>query len=155
MGGGIGYRFAKLAPEKARSLIIGGARARGRNPNAPNPVLELLEAGPESLLAAFERSRPTSPERREKILANDFEALIAGAKSPNPGVEDDLPNMTMPFLVYVGESDKLAPPIKVKEDIKRLPNATLVSLPGLNHVQGLARSDLVLPHIMKFLAEVS
>ena len=99
LGGGVGFGFAKLAPEKARSLIIGGAGPRGRDPNAPNQTLDLLEAGPESVLAAFEQSGPVSPEWREQILANDFEALIANRKSPRLSFEDDLPNMTMPFLV--------------------------------------------------------
>ena len=43
MGGGIGFRFAKFAAERARSLIIGGASASGHDPNAPHPVLGLLE----------------------------------------------------------------------------------------------------------------
>ena len=155
MGGVIGFRFAKLAPEKARSLIIGGAGPRRRDPNAPNPILGLLEAGPESALAFFERSVPVSPEWREQILANDHEALIASVKSPSFSVEDDLPSMTMPFLIHVGESDELASHANIKEYAKRLPNATFVSLPGLDHIQGWTRSDLVLPHIKKFLAQVS
>ena len=153
MGGAIGFRFAKLAPEKARSLIIGGASPKVRNRNDPDPILEMLEAGPESVLAVAEGSGPVTPERREQILANDLEALIALRKSPGLSVEDDLPGMTMPFLVYAGESDEFFP--YVKEYTKRLPNATFVSLPGLDHVQGFTRSDLVLPHIKKFLARVS
>ena len=154
MGGAIGFRFAKLAPEKARSLIIGGASPRDRNPNDPNPILEMLERGLESGLAVlFEASGPVSSEWRQRILANDLEALIASVKSPGISVEDDLPGMTMPFLVYAGESDGRYP--FIKEYATRLPDATFVSLPGLVHIQGATRSDLVLPHIKKFLARVS
>jgi len=35
-----------------------------------------------------------------------------------------------------------------------MPNATFFSLPDIGH-EALGRSDLVLPHISKFLAEVS
>jgi len=45
----------------------------------------------------------------------------------------------MPFLVYVGESDGNYP--RIKEDAKRLPNTTFVSLPGLNHIQNLEADD--------------
>ena len=35
-----------------------------------------------------------------------------------------------------------------------MPNATFVTLPGLDHYQGWLRSDLVLPHVNKFLSAV-
>ena len=35
-----------------------------------------------------------------------------------------------------------------------MPNVTFVSLPGLKHAETFFRSDLVLPHVMKFLASV-
>ena len=155
MGGGIGFRFAKFAAERARSLIIGGASASGQDPNAPHPVLGMLEAGPEAWVAVWERSGLLSPEFRDRLLANDFEALIAGVTVPQRGVEDDLPSMTMPILLYVGENDDLASPMAVQENANRLPNATFVSLPGLDHIQAETRSDLVLPHIKRFLARVS
>ena len=63
--------------------------------------------------------------------------------------------MTMLFLLYVGESDGVFPHTEVKEAASRLPNATFVSLPGLDHIQSIARSDLMLPHVKKFLAQVS
>ena len=154
MGGGIGFRFAKFAAERARSLIIGGSSASGRDPNAPHPVLGPLEAGPEAFVAWFERSGPVSTEIRDRLLANDFEALIASVIVPQLGVEDDLPSMTMPFLVYMGELDQPTY-ISAKDAAERLPNATFVSLPGLGHIQAATRSDLVLPHVKKFLARVS
>jgi hypothetical protein len=35
-----------------------------------------------------------------------------------------------------------------------MPNAAFVALDGLDHAQGLTRSDLVLPHVLEFLARV-
>jgi pimeloyl-ACP methyl ester carboxylesterase len=35
---------------------------------------------------------------------------------------------------------------------ERIPQATFVSLPGLTHVAGFVRSDLVVPHLMQFSA---
>jgi hypothetical protein len=61
--------------------------------------------------------------------------------------------MTMPCLLYAGEADGRYSGIKAC--IAHMPNTTFVSLPGLNHVETLFRSDLVLPHITQFLATVS
>jgi pimeloyl-ACP methyl ester carboxylesterase len=62
--------------------------------------------------------------------------------------------MKMPCLVYVGEDD--VPKFKkAKECVKHMTNGTFVSFPGLDHFEAQVRSDLVLPHIMKFLADNS
>ena len=60
--------------------------------------------------------------------------------------------MTLLSLIFVGEADPWYP--KAKECARLMPSATFFSLPGVGH-EALERSDLVLPHISKFLAEVS
>ena len=61
--------------------------------------------------------------------------------------------MTMPCLLFAGENDWHY--AKNKECIRSMPNVTFFSLPGLGHVDTLFRSDLVLPHVMQFLATVN
>jgi hypothetical protein len=39
--------------------------------------------------------------------------------------------------------------------MRTMPNVTFFSLPGLGHADALFRSDLVLPHVMEFLATVN
>ena len=152
-GGRIGFELAKLAPERVRSLIIGGAGVRGMNPDFAKEMIQLLEAGPEAIVAVFEQAGPISADMKARLLANDCEALIAISKSPWPDLEDDLPSMPMPFFLFAGESDPAFPTIE--EASKRLPDVTYVPLPGLDHIQAASRSDLVLPHIKEFLARVS
>jgi pimeloyl-ACP methyl ester carboxylesterase len=41
------------------------------------------------------------------------------------------------------------------ETAKRLPNCTLVTLPGLNHFSGWADTETVLPHVIAFLEKVT
>ena len=112
------------------------------------------EIDPEGIYAFWEQSVPVSSELRDQLLANDFEAFIAASKgsSMRSDLRDDLPSMTMPFLLYGGEFDGN---VEDTEYADRLPDATVVSLPGLDHIQGFRRSDLVLPHVKKFLARVS
>jgi pimeloyl-ACP methyl ester carboxylesterase len=68
-------------------------------------------------------------------------------------LEEVISTMTMPCFLYVGEDDPRFP--KVEACVKGMPNSTFVSIPGLNHAQANMRSDLVLPHIAKFLQAVS
>jgi len=61
-------------------------------------------------------------------------------------------DQSVPCLLLVGEADARYP--AVQECAKHMARATLVSLPGCNHATGFVRSDLVLPHVMRFLATV-
>ncbi len=156
-GGRTGLELAKYAPERVRSLIIGGMSPWGGSPDDPGSVgfIQLFEAGPEALVAWFEQSGPIPPERRTRLLAIDSEALIALVKNSWPALEGDLSEMTMPFLVFAGEADDNIKQQEIKEVYKNLPDATFFTLPGLNHGQTWVRSDLVLPHVKEFLARVS
>ena len=68
-----------------------------------------------------------------------------------PKGEELLPHVTLPFLIFAGETDPWCS--KAKECANLVPNATFFSLPDIGH-EALGRSDLVLPHIIKFLAEL-
>jgi pimeloyl-ACP methyl ester carboxylesterase len=70
-----------------------------------------------------------------------------------PGYEQALPTMAIPCLVYTGEADPVHP--HAQGCVRQIPNATFVLFPGLDHMQTFLRSDLVLPHVTKFLAEVN
>jgi pimeloyl-ACP methyl ester carboxylesterase len=156
MGGWIGFALAKYAPERFHSLMIGGMHPYNRDPEPLNQRVELLRKGMEAYVATMEASAgPLPPHVRALALANDAEALIAATLGvrDDPGFEDVLPTMTMPCLVYIGEAD--AAYLSAKDAVKHMPNVTLVSLPDLNHMQAFMRSDVVLPHITKFLDTVT
>jgi len=55
-------------------------------------------------------------------------------------------------LLLVGEDDARYP--AVRECAKYLAQATLVALPGLTHIESFVRSDLALPHVIRFLEGV-
>lgn len=158
MGGHIGFALAKYAPERFHSLILGGMSPYRRSEEVEefDQILQRLEAGPEAAVARQERqSGPLSPERRARLLANDHQALIASLKGSLSweSMEEVLPSMRMPCLLFAGEADAFY--AGAKEAAEHMANATFVSLPGLDHGQANQRSDLVLPHVTKFLMEVS
>ena len=153
MGGRIGFGIAMHAPHRFHSLIIGGMSPSGSGGNAlPANRVELFQQGMEAYVAHQEaQGGPLEPERRALMLANDPEALIAATTAPRgtDDMQNVLPTMTMPCLLYVGEADGFY--AGAKECIQRLPNATFVSFPGLDHGQASRAGHLVVPHVAKFL----
>jgi len=166
MGAAIGFFcLTRYALARFDSLILGGYgpyRSRmGQERQGPSPLRRAFEVGVEKGVDAYiaERERiigrPMPANWRARQRVNDFRALIAmiDAMVQWPSAEELLPRMTLPCLVYAGDRDNLYS--GAKEGASRMPNATFVSLPGLDHQQAQERIDLVLPHIKKFLAEVS
>lgn len=155
-GGRFGFAIAKYAPERFHSLIIGGQEPHQFPPEAFERFIQLYREGMEAAVALIEEGlgRKMRPEGKARILANDVEALMARLEErrDEPGMEEVLPTMTMPCLVYMGEDDDLYP--RAEEWVKQMPNVTFVSLPGLHHMTAFTRSDLVLPHVTRFLETV-
>ena len=152
MGGVIGFGIAKHAPDRFHSLIIGGMNPYVSGGESAQSRVDLLSQGIEAYLAHSEaRGEPLDPDRRAWILANDPKALIATITAPR-GLDDMakvFPTMTMPCLLYCGDADGFYP--GVKECMQHLPNATLVTFPGLGHVETVVASHMVLPHVQEFL----
>ncbi len=153
MGGWIGFALAEHAPERLHSLIIGGMHHRKLGPDCPEVVP--FSEGMEATVASWEeQSGPMDPDFKAKLLANDAEALKATVLGMvrHPGFQDVLPTMTMPCLVYVGEADPAFP--LAKDTVKHIPKVTVVWLPDLDHLEAIRRSEVVLPHIKRFLGAV-
>jgi pimeloyl-ACP methyl ester carboxylesterase len=151
MGGWIGFGMAKYAPERAQTLVIGGAHPYEDRSHAAFQHVDGTD--PDAFIAALEvvTEERVPPESRSVVLANDLQALAA-ATQVRPSLEEVLPTMAMPCMLYVGEADSRF--AAVKACATHMPNVTFVSLPGLNHAQGMVQSKVVLPHVTKFLASV-
>jgi pimeloyl-ACP methyl ester carboxylesterase len=151
-----GFELAKLNPQRVVSMILGGHGAGPKNPNDPTILQQIrgLESGQKALepiAKAFEIIG--HPELKDGVMANDPLALQALLKAPWPDIRSDLVSMKMPFLIFAGESDSYFP--ATVEAAKLLTSVTFIPFPGLDHLQAVSRSDLVLPHIKEFLAQVS
>jgi pimeloyl-ACP methyl ester carboxylesterase len=79
-------------------------------------------------------------------------ALIAVGLD-RPSIEDILPTLAVPCRIYAGDAD----PVHARAEtyVSLIPDATFVSLPGLDHWAGIYRSDLVLPHVRAFLDRIT
>lgn len=154
-GGGVHCLvLARQAKERVKSLILIGS---GPHAAGVDQIRPLFEGGPEAYVAIMEQSGPMPADRKAQIQVNDFQALIAILDSPTAVTDltDDLPGMTMPFLVLIGENDIFYPYQKEKELFSVVSDLTFIVLPGLDHFTSFVRSDMTLPHIKEFLARVS
>lgn len=153
MGGHVGFMLGALAPDRLRSLIIGGASPYGEEIDpSEDPLYQSLLLGMDVFTATFERAfGPISKGIRERWLAEDAEALAAAwlVMGVPQMVVEALPTIHVPTLLYVGTEDE---PDPVERAAKVMPDATFVALDGLNHLE--MRPDLVLPHVLGFLERV-
>ena len=150
MGGWIGFGTAKYARRRIRALVIGGQHPYARSMEPLRQIARRgLAQGSEAFVAAMEEMfGPETAQRTERLRAADLEAYLALAQD-RPGLEEILPSMDLPCCLYVGEADPIYPEVTACSQYR--PRVTCFSLPGLNHCEAYARSELVLPRVTKFL----
>jgi pimeloyl-ACP methyl ester carboxylesterase len=150
-GSFIALAMAMSAPERVRSLILGGASAKW--PGVSARALDMFAESMDAFVRFLVESAGPLLWDIQRVLANDPVAVSASLSAPRCTPSPDmLRAFDKPCLIFVGEADpRLA---DSHEMASHLSDATLATLPGLNHVQTYARSDLVLPHIRAFLAQV-
>jgi len=159
MGGGIGLGIGVYSPERFRSLIIGGWGMAETDSEVEierrKMFVDMFGEGMEATVSILVRGdRVWPPGMKEDVLRNDPEALIASySVREHVGFKDRLPLIDLPCLFYVGDQDYHYQ--KSKQTAEIIPGARFLSLPGLDHQEGLMSSEVVLPHIMEFLASIS
>lgn len=149
MGGWIGFGLAKYAPERIRTLILGGAHPYAESLQGRHTI---MDQGLDAFITACERSLGDhlTPTLRARLMTTDLRALRAQTQDRS-SIADVLPTMTMPCLLFVGESEPRLPDVQVC--LAHLPNGRFVVIPGCDHFGAWARSDLVLPHVTTFLEQ--
>ncbi|MCH7737135.1 MAG: alpha/beta fold hydrolase [Chloroflexi bacterium] len=157
MGGRIGFGLVLHAIDRLHSLIIGGMSANTPNSDTPpEDRINLLRQGMAAYVANTEANEgPMEAGRKERLLENDPEALIAATTAPRgtDGLEALLPGLNLPCLLYCGEADGFFP--GAKEAAQAIPGAVFVPLPGLDHGQASRAGEQVLPHVAEFLKDTA
>ena len=153
MGGRIGFGLVLHALDRFHSLILGGMGADTANTDTPpQDRIDLLRQGMAAYVANAEANEgPMEAGRKERLLQNDPEALIAATLAPRgtDGVEELLPGLDLPCLLYCGDADGFYPGSIAAA--QAIPGAVFVSVAGLNHGQASRAGELVLPHVTEFL----
>jgi pimeloyl-ACP methyl ester carboxylesterase len=152
MGGWIGFGLATTHPGRVRSIVITGQQPYGRP--TPQNVPDGRDV-PAYFSWFFQRIglefNKLSPEAQKPFLANDCIALAA-AQTGRPSLEARLANMTMPCLLMVGDNEPSYE--QARKCVPSIPDCTFVVMPGFDHGETFDRSDVVLPHVKRFLQRV-
>jgi pimeloyl-ACP methyl ester carboxylesterase len=142
--------MAQFAPERVDRLVIGGQHPFARSmADLRQMVRAGIDGGAAAFLAAFERVfGPAEGAFEGRLRTADLQAYLALLQDRS-GLDELLPKITAPCCLYAGELDEIYS--QARAGSKRIPGATFLSFPGLDHCQAFVRADLVLPKVMKFL----
>lgn len=155
MGGHVGFAIAHFAPDRFRSLIVGGMHPYARDAQAFRERAAALRAsGPTAIVAGWKGEGVAWPASvLSRILLNDVEALAASsiATGEAPDFGEHLREVHLPMLIYCGDRD--ASYTQAQAAVAEAPHATFVTLSGLNHGGGNL-SLTVVPYVRTFLADV-
>ncbi len=156
LGGALGWALATHAPERFHSMIINGDEPAGYDDSElTTMMLDMGADGWAKMVEDIARANDVwQPGIYNAYAGNDVEALaLAFVELSWMDATDILPDIKIPMLLLQGTND--AELDAMTEASEQIPNAKLVLLDGLDHIQGFFLSDKVLPHVTKFLEEVS
>jgi pimeloyl-ACP methyl ester carboxylesterase len=163
MGGTLGFGLAKHAPQRIRSLIVGGTSPYADTEPITNPPSPLLQAmhdgvrdGPDAVVRGVRAQfGDISPHYEARLRSLDYQAQVALLEYLQyhlPGLEDVLSTMTMPCLVYMAEEDDPGF-THVQSYVEQMPNARFFGVPG-NHVNANTNLAVIMPKVREFLAQI-
>jgi 3-oxoadipate enol-lactonase len=155
MGGYVTFALFRQSPERFTGMVLADTRpqadtADGRAARAKMRDL-LAEHGPSAvadqmipkLLAPTSRSGdPALVERtRRMIEANAVDAIdgALGALMERPDSTGDLPGISCPTLVIVGEDDEVTPQADAELMKQEIPRSLLMVIQGAGHLSNLER----------------
>jgi len=124
-------------------------------PDTPNPIMDILENGPEAWIAFWLKNVDTPLDMRKRLAANDFQALIAYRLIPDDwkdGIRGKLKDLGIPCLFLAGEKDTVV--LGAQEAAKVMPNCTFKLLPEMNHFDTFYKSGQIISVIEKFLSKL-
>ena len=148
MGARVGYELAATAPARVAALVAsGGVEGPDDDPAAWHETAAAVRSGG---LRSILGDAPSPAWLLDHLCETDDEVFARSCEdfagwSPWPL----LPRIGAPVLIVAGEHEA----DHIEAAVAALPDGESVILPGLGHIDGWARSDLVLPHVRRFLAE--
>lgn len=157
MGGVIGYTLARDAPQRLRSLAVGGTSPYPDEPSdEPSFLLQLYErAAQEGVEVLVEGIRSwagaITPQYEARLRGANVAggaALLRSAHQHPSDFTAALPSFTLPCLLYCGEDDEEYE--QMRRAASDLPHARFIGLPGMNHVRASGASAELVPELIAF-----
>jgi pimeloyl-ACP methyl ester carboxylesterase len=153
-GAWVGFGMVKFAPERLRSLVLGGMHPYVRHPEPLQRRIDRFSRTRDALSAGGHHAELIPEQVKTQFAENDIEALIAltTAIRDSEGFEDGLDSLRAPGLIYAGESDPAYP--LARQCVEGHGNLEFLSVPGLDHMEAWNHSDAVIPSVVRFLNSV-
>ena len=144
MGGRIGYWVALFHPARLRSLMV-----LGSDPYAWDltGIIEVSRG-----IADWPKEVPyITAAHRDRLVSNDIQALVASQATSYPDNSDVLKKLNIPCLILCGDRDEGIE--NARRSAAEIDNASFMAIEDCDHLESLVRSDLMLPHIRRFLTD--
>ena len=159
LGGYIAFGLSKYYPRRFLSFIIGGAYPQGFTGKAlhvQKHIRELLKNDADGLIAlSKERGDVITLEYEQMIRSMDFKAINAWVNSEDlfTKIDEHLPELETPFLLYAGEKDQFEPCPFLEEISEKMKNAKAIMFSERGHEVHFIEG-IVLPYALNFLKEL-
>ena len=170
LGGLAAWRFAAMQPERVEALLLvspGGYPINGvgdEPAEVPGAFAFYLQTVPEAGLRASIANIYGDPskvsEERIKVLGDMMRQEGNGAAMVRsleeftlPDPEPDLAKVTAPTLILWGDADKVISPAQADLFIAAMPNAQLITYPGVGHVAHEEMPARTAADVAAFLSE--
>lgn len=156
MGGTIAFFLSRDYSERFHSFIIGGAYPQGlleMGSERFEYVRGFLKDGADGLITYLkERGDELTLEAEQGLRAMDFVVINAWSYSEDlyNKVDEHLPELNIPFLLYAGELDEWNTYPYLVEISKKMKHAKTILFPEVGHDVHY-RKGVILPHVIEFL----
>jgi 3-oxoadipate enol-lactonase len=156
MGGYVTFALLRRAPERFTAVVLADTKAAADTPDGrtarremsvlvrshgPSAVADQMI--PKLLGAAARQDAGLVGRVRDMIERNTVEGIDGAIQAmlARPDSTPDLPRISVPALVILGEEDEPTPLIESETMHRAIPRSQLVVLPGCGHLSNLEAPD--------------
>jgi len=147
-GGRVALEFAVLHPNRIHKLIVGGAHPFAQDMSLyRNAIARRMQDWIDVVESA---AGPLPASVRTQITKNDVNALRAAVAEDRPDISDQLSRRGCPALFYTGSADPICQ--NVMRSAQLVSQGEAIGFSGRDNMSTLLDADLVLSHVLRFLA---
>jgi pimeloyl-ACP methyl ester carboxylesterase len=170
MGGYVAFQFLRKYPDRLKALVLCDTRsiadspeaAAGRHKLAEQVLREGMQPVADAMLpklfapATVAGALETIEAARRTILQNRPAGIAAALRgmAERPDVSAELPRISVPTLVIVGQEDAISTVDEMRKIAKAIPRAEFVVLPRSGHMTPVENSAAFNEAIEPFLTRV-
>lgn len=171
MGGYIAFRFAAIAPERLRGLILCDTRPAADTAEAAanrHRMVEIVRKGGVGTVAdamhsklfaadTYEEQPAIVESTRNVMLSSRAETVAAAllAMAARPDATPKLPSLPCPSLWVCGEEDSITPAAEMHTAAGLAPASRFVGIPAAGHMAPLEQSAAVNAAITSFMTSLA